>query len=263
MVDGTCGPLAQQCIGSFISGISMKKIGTVKRWDAARGFGFIRSSDSSADVFFHVRDFRTASGVLPAEGMSVQFEEIHVGGKGPRAMAVQPTGLTNATHPSSPQRQHRTANERSGKPPADVRTRASAHERAEPRTQRRSNAQTHDQRWVVPVMLLWVIGVLGTVWLGRLPWWVAAAFVGINVFTFFAYAFDKNAAQTGQWRTPEKTLHLYALLGGWPAAYLAQQTLRHKSGKTSFQAVYAATVLLHCAALAGWVFWLAPRLGHF
>ena len=110
-------------------------------------------------------------------------------------------------------------------------------------------------------MPFWLIGVLCAAWLGRLPWWVAGAFVGINIVTFFAYAFDKNAAQTGQWRTPEKTLHLYALLGGWPAAWLAQQTLRHKSGKSSFQAVYAATVLLHCVALGGWVLWLAPRMG--
>lgn len=99
------------------------------------------------------------------------------------------------------------------------------------------------------------------VWLSRLPWWALAVLAGLNLFTFLAYATDKKSARTGQWRTPEKTLHLYALLGGWPAAWLAQQTLRHKSGKTSFQAVYAVTVLLHCAALGGWIFWLAPRLG--
>lgn len=29
----------------------MKKEGKVLRWDAARGFGFIRSADTSADIF--------------------------------------------------------------------------------------------------------------------------------------------------------------------------------------------------------------------
>ena len=230
----------------------MKKIGTIKRWDAARGFGFIHSSDSDADVFFHVRDFRAAPGVLPVEGVSVQFEEIHVGGKGPRAMAVQPMGLNSPLHPPGTQQTHR---------PAHARTRDPVRKHAETRTQRRSPTPSNGQRWVMPVMLLWAAGVLSAAWLGHLPWWVAGAFVGINIVTFFAYAFDKNAAQTGQWRTPENTLHLYALLGGWPAAWLAQHTLRHKSGKSSFQAVYAATVLLHCAALGAWVFWLAPQLG--
>ena len=239
----------------------MKKIGTIQRWDAARGFGFIHSSDSNADVFFHVRDFRAAPGVLPAEGTRVQFEEIHVGGKGPRAMAVQPMGLNNAPHPSIHQRQHHTANDRSGKPDAHTRTNEPARNRVKTRTPRRSNAPSHGQRWVLFVMPMWVIGVLCAAWLGHLPWWVVGAFAAINIFTFFAYAFDKNAAQTGQWRTPENTLHLYALRGGWSAAWLAQQTLRHKSGKSSFQAVYGATVLLHCAALGGWVLWVGPRIG--
>lgn len=35
----------------------MQKQGTVIRWDATRAFGFIRSPDTSADVFFHVRDY--------------------------------------------------------------------------------------------------------------------------------------------------------------------------------------------------------------
>ena len=122
------------------------------------------------------------------------------------------------------------------------------------------NTSTGPQ-WLWLVLPLWLATLGLAVWLGRLPCWGVALCAGLNLLTFLAYAVDKNAAQTGQWRTPEKTLHLYALLGGWPAAWLAQQTLRHKSGKTSFQAVYAATVLLHCAALGAWVFWFAPQWG--
>lgn len=116
-------------------------------------------------------------------------------------------------------------------------------------------------RWLWFVLPLWLAALGLGVWLGRVPWWSVALCAVLNVLTFMAYAADKKAARTGQWRTPEKTLHLYALLGGWPAAWLAQQSLRHKSGKRSFKAVYAATVLLHCTALGAWVFWLAPRLG--
>ena len=63
----------------------MQKKGTVICWDATRAFGFIRSPDTSADVFFHVRDYRGSA--APREGLAVLYEEIHVGGKGPRAMA--------------------------------------------------------------------------------------------------------------------------------------------------------------------------------
>jgi len=47
----------------------MQKQGTVIRWDATRAFGFIRSPGTSADVFFHVRDFRGSA--PPREGLAV------------------------------------------------------------------------------------------------------------------------------------------------------------------------------------------------
>ena len=59
------------------------------RWDAARGFRFIRSPADSADIFLHKQDFRDTA--MPREGLTVTLKEIHVGGKGPRAMAVQAT----------------------------------------------------------------------------------------------------------------------------------------------------------------------------
>ncbi|HJV94205.1 MAG TPA: DUF1294 domain-containing protein [Azonexus sp.] len=73
---------------------------------------------------------------------------------------------------------------------------------------------------------------------------------------FIAYAADKSAARNDRWRTAENTLHLLALIGGWPGALVAQNRLRHKSSKTSFLAVFWATVLLNCGAL-GWL--LSPR----
>jgi uncharacterized membrane protein YsdA (DUF1294 family) len=84
--------------------------------------------------------------------------------------------------------------------------------------------------------------------------WYLAASVG----TFVAYAFDKSAAQSGRWRTSERTLHLLALVGGWPGALIAQRVFRHKSRKPSFQAGFILTVVLNCVALL-W-FWWARRL---
>lgn len=79
------------------------------------------------------------------------------------------------------------------------------------------------------------------------------AFAAVNGATFWAYAADKGAAIAGRWRTRESRLHLLALCGGWPAAWLAQQVLRHKSSKRDFRAVYWLTVAAHCLALAAWV----------
>jgi uncharacterized membrane protein YsdA (DUF1294 family) len=56
------------------------------------------------------------------------------------------------------------------------------------------------------------------------------------------YYRDKNAAERGDRRTPENTLHLLALLGGWPSAFLAQRIFRHKSSKTRFQIIFWLTV---------------------
>jgi len=68
--------------------------------------------------------------------------------------------------------------------------------------------------------------------------------------TFIVYAVDKAAAMRNAWRNPENTLHLLALAGGWPGALIAQQTIRHKLSKPSFQAVFWVTVALNCAAIA-------------
>ena len=86
----------------------------------------------------------------------------------------------------------------------------------------------------------------------KLPKAVLVLYLVASVITFFAYAVDKSAALNNRWRTQERTLHLFALLGGWPGAWVAQRLLRHKSKKTSFQAVFWSTVFLNCGAL-GWL----------
>jgi uncharacterized membrane protein YsdA (DUF1294 family)/cold shock CspA family protein len=95
--------------------------------------------------------------------------------------------------------------------------------------------------------------VVGAVIAGRLPVVVLALYLVASFVAFFAYAFDKSAAFRNQWRNQESTLHLFALLGGWPGALAAQRLLRHKSAKASFQATFWVTVVLNCGAL-GWLF---------
>jgi uncharacterized membrane protein YsdA (DUF1294 family) len=85
--------------------------------------------------------------------------------------------------------------------------------------------------------------------------WVtlAAVYAIASVATFVAYAIDKRAARSNARRTPESTLHLLALAGGWPGALMAQAFLRHKTQKTSFRAVFWSTVAVNCAALVGFL----------
>lgn len=73
-----------------------------------------------------------------------------------------------------------------------------------------------------------------------LGWGLLAALV-----CYAIYAWDKRRAQSGEWRVPEKILHLWELLGGWPGAFLAQRRIRHKSSKLSYLFVFWLIVVLH------------------
>lgn len=90
----------------------------------------------------------------------------------------------------------------------------------------------------------------------QLPLLVGGAYLIISLTCFVAYAIDKAAARNGGWRTPERTLLLLGLACGWPGALLAQQWLRHKTAKRSFQQLFWCTV---AANVAGFLY-LSSRL---
>lgn len=113
----------------------------------------------------------------------------------------------------------------------------------------RKSARKTNKR-LVHFALLFLAGVAGAVMAGKLPLAVLVAYAALSIVTFIAYALDKSAARHGRWRTPESTLLMLGLAGGWPGALIAQQTLRHKSKKTSFIVALWATVLVNGIALA-------------
>ncbi|GAB3124973.1 DUF1294 domain-containing protein [Leifsonia psychrotolerans] len=80
-----------------------------------------------------------------------------------------------------------------------------------------------------------------------IPLWVATLYVGASILCFIVYAVDKSAARAGRWRISETTLLLLGLLGGWPGAIVAQQTLRHKTKKASFRKAFWTTVVANVA----------------
>ena len=225
---------------------AMKRQGRLVRWEAERGFGFIRSPEVPADVFVHLRDFLDRQ-LKPQVGMELSFDEIHVGGKGPRAMAVHAVG---AAQPQIRQTQAR-------RPSASPQARRTV---ADP-SRRRETMPSAFSSSMLPIglLLLGYAGLLGYgAWTARLPPIALGVLLLISLLTFAVYGFDKSAAQAGRWRTAESTLHLLSLAGGWPGAWCAQRLFRHKSRKASFMAAYWATVLLNIAALAAWVGKLLP-----
>ena len=84
---------------------------------------------------------------------------------------------------------------------------------------------------------------------GKLPFLVPALYLVVSTIAFAVYAVDKSAAQNGRWRVRENTLHILALLGGWPGALAAQRLLHHKSKKRSFRIAFRVTVFLNCLGL--------------
>lgn len=114
-----------------------------------------------------------------------------------------------------------------------------------PREARRNSVLLWSLAAVLFMVFLWIAAT--TSWL---PFEVFGLYLAASIITFGVYAWDKSAARVGVSRTPENTLHLLALVGGWPGALIAQQTLRHKTRKESFRAVFWMTVVTNCVVLA-------------
>lgn len=99
------------------------------------------------------------------------------------------------------------------------------------------------------VAALFLLALWGLTALGRLPLPVLWTYLGMSALAVIMYARDKHAATVDAWRTAESTLHLLALLGGWPGALWARQLLRHKSSKKPFTRIFRLTIATNLATL--------------
>ena len=203
--------------------------GRIERWDDARGFGFITSdapvAGSSGPLFFHIRDVdRTHP--RPRAGARVRFTPERQ--RDGRWRAVRVAAIDVAA-------------------PRDARARSRRRDAERP-------ARAVSGVAISAATIAWAALLVGAIASGRLPPGALAALGWLNALTFSVYAFDKRAARQGRQRTPELHLHLLELLGGWPAAALAQQALRHKRAKPDYRRVFASMIVLHLLALAAWTF---------
>ena len=87
----------------------------------------------------------------------------------------------------------------------------------------------------------------------RLALLVLSVYALMSAVAFALYATDKRRAVGAKLRISELTLHVVALLGGWPGAFVAQRVFRHKWRKGSFMTWFWTIVAVHAG---GWVWWL-------
>lgn len=190
----------------------MRFDGRIRTWDDERGFGFIEPVLGGEDIFVHIKAMSNFDG-RPQIAQQVSFE-VELGPTGKkRARNV------NAFRPAPPRR---------------------------PGARATSGEVGKADMLAIPLLVL-IYLTLAVLW--NPPPGARLIYLAASPLTFLIYAFDKAAAKRGDSRTPERTLHLLALVGGWPGALLAQQLLRHKCSKPSFRKVFWATVLLNTGAL--------------
>lgn len=215
----------------------MRYQGNLVQWNDERGFGWIEAEGGDERIFVHISAFtpRPPADQRPKNGQRLEFSVGVEGGK-KRAQQV----AWGAAARSQGQ----------GRAPASTAGRS--------HTRPASSGGWHaSSGFSYGALLVWLVLMLVCAAIWAVPRWIWLGYAAVSIVTFMMYWQDKWAAQKGSWRTPEKTLQLLALAGGWPGALLAQQWLRHKSSKTSFQMQFWCMVALNVAG----VLWLLSPYG--
>ncbi|WP_443082025.1 DUF1294 domain-containing protein [Synechococcus sp. BA-132 BA5] len=161
----------------------MRLSGNLRAWNDERGFGFIEPAQGGKDIFVHIKSFPPGIG-RPMIGQVLTFE-VELG-------------------PNGKMRVHSVHYLENNREPKIPRTETPA-------------------SWTLPRLL--AMPAFASVWLYVASRWpvnpmVLVVYIGLSFLTFLVYAVDKSAAINGRWRTPEKTLHLLSVGGGWPGALL-------------------------------------------
>lgn len=196
----------------------MRFQGRIIEWHDEKGYGFISENGTNRRIFLHIKSF-TKRSRRPDLGDVVTYE-IKIDGKGrSNAEKTSFNGQKNGTDFS---------NKNSGI----------------------ALPKLHNGFAIAFIVFLIVMVIYG-----KLPNGIPAIVIGLSLITFIIYYMDKFAAIKGKRRTPEDTLHVFGLLGGWPGAAFAQKSFRHKCSKRSFQIKFLITVTLNSL----FILWLSTQ----
>ena len=204
----------------------MEQKGILRNWNDDKGFGFIHAENS--DFFVHISSVRGER--RPLQGETVYF----IAGKDEK-------GRLRAQHMRSAELSiDRPAIRRKPHSVAAVQPNKSRHrQRHQSPANYKATAILIIALCAIPAMGAWQAFVHNTVL------WPLPLYISMSLLSIWQYSRDKHNAQTGVWRISENQLHGVELFGGWPGALLAQQLLRHKTKKASYQAVFWLIVLAH------------------
>lgn len=209
----------------------MRYQGQLVEWNDEQGYGFIQPLDQRQHphkIFLHIKAFETR-GPRPITGAMLEYQ-----------VALDSQGRPNAQRVSYVRRKQ-TQQNRSNHNPSNQNQFSQKHASRNPILANMALKQ-HWRGWLITVYAVLMIALVMT---QQLPLWLLLVPILLSGFNYAFYATDKQAAQQGRRRIPEKNLHLVAVLGGWPGALWAQQYLRHKSAKTEFLQVFWLTVIVN------------------
>lgn len=208
----------------------MQLTGTVVFWRDDKGFGFVLCQQDQQKYFFHIRDKAsgTANGAArPLAGDKLSFTL----GKDRRGRPVADNWLLSAT--------------------SAEREKPSSHNQ----TNQAQNAEQIVQasQFALFFRLTFLAAVIIALLYGKLIFILPLLYAEASLMTYWLYKTDKEAAIAGHGnRLAEESLQLFALIGGWPGAYVAQRTLAHKRSKLSFRREFGF-VIIGNAMLVSWL----------
>ena len=203
--------------------MAARQQGQIKKWQEDKGFGFIET-EAREQIFFHVSEFKAQR--RPNIGEEVVFSVEYDNQGRMQAKQVQELGFVKQQM-AQKNKQIRQRNHK--------------------RSIQADFEAGQKKRLFVGVGFYLVLILLAA--MHKLSWLVVGWYAMLGLVTYLMYAKDKAAAQSSEWRTPESTLHLLSVLGGWVGAMVAQNYLRHKSQKVDFRMTYYLTVLINLAGL--------------
>ncbi len=205
-----------------------KQQGHIRKWQDDKGFGFI-DTENGESVFFHINEFKARR--RPEVGEQVVFTIGRDNQGRLQAKDVQELQFVQQKMAQKNQQIRQRNAKRSAQADFEARQK---------------------KRLFLGAGFYAVLILLAVT--HKISWLVVAWYAALGVITYAMYAKDKAAAQNGDWRTPESTLHALSALGGWVGALVAQTYLRHKSQKPEFRLTYYLTVVIN---MAGFLFVLS------